>query len=257
MSDVPTIDLRAELLARHAGAIKGLHRLSTQIPIHKWALVGGMMVLVLAYEYETHSWRASETKDADIVVDVVADRSVLSDATQALQAQGFTLDASVGSGNDVSRCTFSSYKSQIDVLCPSDATPGMLDTVDGLRSIAIPGGRRALRSARPVNLYFSDDYLDVKLSVPSVTGAIMVKTAAALDDRTKDGQRHIDDVAFLLGLPFNLRSVANDLEPGDGELLERLRPRLDNPFDPAWDECPREHRDRALTAYETLIRAKR
>ena len=33
MSDIPTIDLRAELLDRHAGAIKGLYRLSTQIPI--------------------------------------------------------------------------------------------------------------------------------------------------------------------------------------------------------------------------------
>ena len=155
MNDIPTIDLRAELLDRHAGAIKGLYRLSTQIPIEKWALVGGMMVLVLAYEHDTHSWRASQTKDADIVVDVVADRTVLSATTQTLQAQGFTLDASVGSGDDVSRCTFSSYKSQIDVLCPSDATPDMLDTTDGLRSIAIPGGRRALRSARPVNLYIA------------------------------------------------------------------------------------------------------
>ena len=40
MSDIPTIDLRAELLDRHADAIKGLYRLSTQIPIEKWALVG-------------------------------------------------------------------------------------------------------------------------------------------------------------------------------------------------------------------------
>ncbi len=73
MNDIPTIDLRAELLDRHAGAIKGLYRLSTQIPIEKWALVGGLMVLVIAYEHDTHSWRASQTKDADIVVDVVAD----------------------------------------------------------------------------------------------------------------------------------------------------------------------------------------
>ena len=197
-----------------------------------------MMVLVLAYEHDTHSWRASQTKDADIVVDVVADRTVLSATTQTLQAQGFTLDASVGSGTDVSRCTFSSYKSQIDVLCPSDATPDMLDTADGLRSIAIPGGRRALGSARAVNLYISEDYYDVKLCVPNVTGAIMVKAAAAIDERTSDGQRHIDDVAFLLGLPFDLRTVADDLEPGDSDLLNQLRPRLTNPTDPVWDQYP-------------------
>lgn len=35
MNNIPTIDLRAELLDRHAGAIKGLYRLSTQIPIEK------------------------------------------------------------------------------------------------------------------------------------------------------------------------------------------------------------------------------
>ena len=62
MNDIPTIDFRAELLDRHAGAIKGLYRLSTQIPIETWALVGGMMVIVLAYEHDTHSWRLSQTK---------------------------------------------------------------------------------------------------------------------------------------------------------------------------------------------------
>ena len=77
-------------------------------------------------------------QDSDIVVDVLADRTVLSATTQTLQAQGFTLDASIGSGNDVSRCTFSSYKSQIDVLCPSDATPDMLDTTDGCAASPSP-----------------------------------------------------------------------------------------------------------------------
>lgn len=216
-----------------------------------------MIVIVLAYEHDTHSWRLSQTKDSDIVVDVLADRTVLSATTQTLQAQGFTLDASIGSGNDVSRCTFSSYKSQIDVLCPSDATPDMLDTTDGMRSIAIPGGRRALRSARPVNLYIAEDCYDVELRVPNVAGAIMVKAAAAIDERTSDGQRHLDDIAFLLGLPFDVRTVADDLEPGDSDLLNQLRPRLTNPTDPVWEQCPAEHRDRALTSYETLIRPSR
>ena len=254
MTEIPTIDIRNELLDRHAGAIKGLYRLSTQVPIEKWALVGGLMVLVLAYEHDAYSWRASQTKDADIVVDVVADRAVLDVATKTLQSQGFTLDQSVGSGVDVSRCTFSSYKSQIDVLCPSDATPEMLDTNDGLRSVAIPGGRRALRSARPVYLYIADDYTDIKLRVPNVAGAIMVKIAAALDPRTSDGERHLQDVAFLLSLPFELRRIVDDLEPGDQALLTAIRPQLTDPNHSAWDQCPPESRDRALAAYQTLLR---
>jgi predicted nucleotidyltransferase len=254
VTDVPTIDIRDELLDRHAGAIKGLYRLSIQVPIEKWALVGGLMVLVLAYEHNTHSWRASQTKDADIVVDVVADPAVLELATRTLQSQGFTLDRSIGSGIDVSRCTFSSYKSQIDVLCPSDATPEMLDTNDGLRSVAIPGGRRALRSASTVSLYIADDYTDVKVRVPSVAGAIMVKIAAALDPRTSDGERHIQDVAFLLSLPFDLSDVINDLEPGDYGQLKAIGPQLTDPRHPAWEQCPPESRDRSLAAYQTLLR---
>jgi hypothetical protein len=188
------------------------------------------------------------------VVDVVADRSVLDAATKTLQAQGFTLDLSVGSGNDTSRCMFSSYKSQIDVLCPSDATPDMLDTNDGLRSIAIPGGRRALRNARAVKLWIADDYTDVTLRVPTAAGAIMVKTAAAVDPRTSDGERHIQDVAFLLSLPFELGAVIGDLEPGDHALLSAIEPQLLDSKHSAWDGCSRNDRDRALVAFETLVR---
>lgn len=254
MSDAPTIDIREELLDRHAGAIKGLYRLSKQVPIEKWALVGGLMVLVIAYEYDTRSWRASQTKDADIVVDVVADRSVLTMATQTLEAQGFSLDESVGSGDGVTRCTFSSYKSQIDVLCPSDATSDMLDTNDGLRSVAIPGGRRALQSARTVRLYIAEDYLDVVLRVPSVGGAIMTKVAAAVDSRTSDGERHIQDVAFLLSLSFNLRAVVGELQPGDRQHLHAVRDQLEDRTHIAWEGCADPDRDRALVAYHTLLR---
>ena len=257
INDIPVIDLREDLLERHAAAVKGLYRLSKEIAIEKWALVGGLMVLVLAYEHNTHSWRASQTKDADIVVDVLVDPSVLEDATQTLQAQGFVLDPSVGSGNGVSRCTFSSYKAQIDVLCPNDASPDMLDTADGLRSVAIPGGRRALRTARPVTLFIADDYYDVTLRVPTVAGAIMTKIAAAIDSRTSDGERHIQDVAFLLSLPFDLAAVTRDLEPGDSEQLEAIRTALEDPADVAWEACPDSERDRALVAYETLRRAAR
>ncbi len=106
------------------------------------------------------------------------------------------------------------------------------------------GGRDAADAAGlPVGI--SDDDLDVYLR------------AADLDERTSDGQRPIDDVAFLLGLPFNLRAFTNELEPSDSDLLNQLRPRVTNPTDPVWDQCPSDHRDRALTAYGTLIRASR
>lgn len=133
----------------------------------------------------------------------------------------------------------------------------MLDTADGLRSIAIPGGRRALRTARPVTLFIADDYYDVTLRVPTVAGAIMTKIAAAIDPRTSDGERHIQDVAFLLSLPFDLAAVTRHLEPGDSEQLAAIRPALEDPADIAWEGCPDSERERALVAYETFLRATR
>lgn len=254
MPDVPTIDMREELLGRHAATIQALHRLSMRVPIERWAVVGGLMVLAIGYEYETTPWRASQTKDADVVVDVVADRSVLEDAIHALLEQGFELAASVGSGADVSRCTFTYYRSQIDLLCPSDAEPEMLDSAEGLRSVAIPAGRRALDSARNVSLFFADDYQDVLLRLPDLAGAIMTKAAAAADPRTSDGERHIQDVAFLLSLRFDVDAVAAELRAGDRVVLALIDARLRDSTGPAWDGCSREERDRALIAFDTFLR---
>ena len=62
MNDIPVIDLRDDLLDRHTAAVKGLYRLSKEIAIENWALVGGLMVLVLGYEHNTQSSRASQTR---------------------------------------------------------------------------------------------------------------------------------------------------------------------------------------------------
>ena len=82
----------------------------------------------------------------------------------------------------------------------------------------------------------------------------MVKIAAALDLRTSDGERHIQDVAFLLSLPFELRDIIDDLEPGDHAQLTAIGPQLSDPNHLAWEQCPTESRDRAIAAYQTLLR---
>ena len=85
----------------------------------------------------------------------------------------------------------------------------------------------------------------------------MTKIAAAIDPRTSDGERHIQDVAFLLSLPFDLAAVTCDLEPGDGEQLEAVHTALEDPADVAWEGCPDSEREQALVAYETFLRATR
>ena len=100
------------------------------------------MVLVLGREHDGRSPRAEVTKDADVLVDIVANSAVLETATHVLIRQGFDLASDIGSSiHDWGRCTFVFGRAQIDVLCPDDADTNALDTKDGLRSLAIPGGR--------------------------------------------------------------------------------------------------------------------
>lgn len=121
MSGASEIDIRADLVGRHAAALRALHRLTIRIPHDRWVIVGGMMVLILARRYGTRAIRAEPTKDADIVVDVVTHAGLLDTVIHELTVeQGFYLADSLGSRDGTARCTFVSGHAQIDVLCPSD-----------------------------------------------------------------------------------------------------------------------------------------
>jgi hypothetical protein len=230
----PEVDIRAELLGRHSAALEALHRLTRRIEYQRWAIVGGMMVLVLARRHGTRARRAEPTKDADIVVDVVAHGEVLEAVVHELTVeQGFELADSIGSGDAAARCTFVSGMAQIDVLCPSDATTDQLDA-SGLRSLAIPGGRRALETAEPIELHFSDDYPNLVVRVPTLAGALVVKAAAAIDERTAESPRHIQDVVTLLSLDADPAETASALSDGDRSVLARLADRLADDTDAAW-----------------------
>jgi hypothetical protein len=134
------------------------------------------------------------------VADVVTYAGLLDTVIHELTVeQGFDLAGSVGSGDGTARCTFVSGYAQIGVLCPSDTDPGQLGA-GTLRTLAIPGGRRALETAEMVELLFDDNYTNLTAQIPSLAGALAVKTAAATDPRTADSHRHIQDVVTLLSL---------------------------------------------------------
>lgn len=234
MSGASEIDIRADLVGRHAAALRALHRLTIRIPHDRWVIVGGMMVLILARRYGTRAIRAEPTKDADIVVDVVTHAGLLDTVIHELTVeQGFYLADSLGPGDGTARCTFVSGHAQIDVLCPSDTDSSQLDA-GTLRSLAIPGGRRALETAETVELFFDDDYMNLIAQIPSLAGALAVKAAAATDPRTADSHRHIQDVVTLLSLDADPVQVAAALSAADRAVLTALAVRLDDDGDPAW-----------------------
>jgi hypothetical protein len=250
---VREVDISDQLLPQHHEVMRCLGLLAQRIDTDLWCLVGGMMVLVVARAAGRSDSRAEGTKDGDIVVDVVADPEILEKVAYVLRSLGYELPADDDRGGDFARCTFVSGRAQVDVLVPDDTPEDRLDVGTDMRSLAIPGGRRALFGSESTTIFYSEDAADVVIRVPSLTGAICVKAAAALDPRTAGHPRHIQDVAFLLACIDDPVAAAQELSDGDRALLVELRSqRLGPDDDAAWRYLAGDDRARAATALDFL-----
>lgn len=121
-----------------------------------------------------------------------------------------------------------------DTLCPEDAPDETLETTTGVRSLAVPGGRRALELAEPVRLSYGEDTFDVEIRTPLLPGAVVVKANAALDRRTAGQHRHIQDVAALMSVVEDPLALRNSLTEVDVQVVGALAPRLADDSDVAW-----------------------
>lgn len=212
------------------------------------------MVLVAAREAGRTDPRGEGTKDGDVLVDVDAEPGALGRVGRELTKLGYTLPRD-DHGPDFARCTFVSGYTQVDVLAPEDAAPEQLDVGDTLRTIAIPGGRRALDGCEMTRLHYAEHAPDIELRVPELIPAIFVKAAAALDRRTAGHPRHIQDTTFLLACIDDPRAARDKLTAADRTMLRQLlAERLGDGGDAAWDHLNPSDRRRALAAAEFLAR---
>lgn len=249
------VDVSAALLPRQHEVMRCLGLLGRVVNTDLWCLVGGMMVLVAAREAGRTDSRGEGTRDGDVVVDVVSATDALERVARQLTRLGYTLLGDDDRGADFARCTFVSGRAQLDVLVPDDATPGQRDVGPHLRSIAIPGGRRALQGSALTRIRYTEDAHDAELRVPTLAAAVVVKAAAALDLRTADHPRHIQDTAFLLACLNDPRRARDELTDADRATIRRLlAQRLRTPGDAAWAQLNPDDRDRALAAAEFLAR---
>lgn len=131
------------------------------------------------------------------------------------------------------RCTLVAQSAQVDLLCPDDAADHQL-VAGGARSLAIPGGRRALEVAEPVTVLLGDEWAPVDVRVPTLYGALAVKAAAATDPRTREQARHLEDVAFLLSVVPDPRRLRDELASDDRALLGALASQLEDNASAAW-----------------------
>ena len=252
------IDLRSYLLPKHRSVFSALRNLGVSIGYDGWCLVGGLMVLVVGAAHGAAGRRSEGTKDGDVVVDIVADPRMLERVTATLRSHGFDIADAVGgtgewAGGDTARCTLVFGLAQIDVLCPDGTPDEVLDSVDGMRSIAIPGGTRALELSEVVDIFYDDETANAELRCPTLHGALIAKGAAATDDRTAAQPRHIQDVAFLLSLIEDPVDFAVALSEADRATLAAVAARIPN-MPTVWDYLDQTDRSNAVAALGLMAR---
>ena len=244
------VDLSDDLLPRHREVFRLLGLLGRTVRSDRWCLVGGLMVLVAGRLEGARDHRATRTKDGDILIDVVADPTALAAVVEECRSYGFDFPRHDWPDDEgFARCTLVAHSAQVDLLCPDDAAEHQL-VAGGARSLAIPGGRRALEVAEPVTVLLGDDWAPVDVCVPTLYGALAVKAAAATDPRTRSQSRHLEDVAFLLSIVDDPRRLQRELTEGDLALLHLLVEDLNDDASVAWahlDKAARLAAQAALT----------
>lgn len=246
----PDVDLGNTLLPKHQQVLHSLGVLANIVDPNKWCVVGGLMVLIAGQETGNANERTEQTKDGDIVVDLVDDEQALTEVFKALSDSQYKVPPEAFDGTDIARCTMMSGDAFIDILGPEDAPKGSLVVGEDIQSIGIPGGRRALEVAEMVTVTWGDEGI-AEFRVPLLYGAIAVKAHACHFPRTMDQDRHIQDVAFLLSTVSNPRELRDGLGV-DAELIEQLLDRLNDDGDAAWRYLTEPERRSAQTALDFL-----
>lgn len=238
------IDLSSDvLLSRHDGALHVLRSISKMIPESDWCVIGGLMTyLVLREQSAGLAARSSQTKDADVVVEISTGSA--KHVVYSLETMGFTqLEPFFGQTEGQAR--YRMGQTLIDVLAPDDAVESELLLNERTVTLAAPGGRRALEVATLVTVYFGSEGL-AEFRVPAIGHAIVIKGAAVLDPRTAGQVRHAKDVVEMLGAVVNPALWADGMNEYDLDVLARVKPLVEAAND-----------SEATAALELLIRAAR
>lgn len=253
------IDIREFLLPKHRAVFSALRNLGVSVGTDRWCLVGGLMVLVVGAKHGASGRRSAGTKDGDVVVDLIADPGMLQTVTSTLRSHGFEIADEIGGGwgqevlAKMARCSLVFGTAQIDVLCPDGTPDELLDGVEGMRSIAIPGGTRALELSEVVDIFYDNDDANVELRCPTLHGAIIAKSAAAIDVRTAGHPRHVQDVAFLLSVIDDPIDFAAALTDSDLQTLSDVAKRIPN-MSTTWTYMEPDDRSKAEAALRIILR---
>ena len=179
-----------------------------------WTLIGGQLVHLHCAERGQFPERA--TNDADTVVDVRADPTILHTFTKALTDLGFR---SAGISAEGRQHRWVRDKASLDVLLPEGIgeRASAREGVTGSPTLPTQGGTQAL--ARSEVVAVTVDGREGFVRRPNLVGALVVKAAAHTNVGDHDLRRHRRDFLVLAGL-----ITASDF--GNEQLSKKDRRRL-------------------------------
>jgi len=162
--------------------------LARLLPHSSWTLVGGLMVKLHAEMAELPAPRT--TVDVDSALHLETEAITFPQAAALLQGAGYVLD-----GSSKYAYRFERGPEQVDLMCSDRQSIFRRPRYGGRPLFGIPGGTRALQQTINVDMLTAVD--TVRLVVPTVRGALVLKGAAYLAD-SRDRGRHAEDAVVLL-----------------------------------------------------------
>lgn len=209
-----------------------------------WTLVGAQMVMLHAFEAGQTPGRT--TGDLDLLFDVRAQLGATAAATKRLLEAGFV---EPGRSLDGVAHRFTKGDVVVDILAPEGVGErASRGTLEGARTIQVPGGTQALGRTELVDVRLGEHV--GRLPRPSLLGAILLKSRA-VEAAPGEADKHRGDLAFLLGLIADPRSLALDLRTSERRWLKSRRELLDR-ANPSWRMTRRP--DDAFVALAILLR---
>lgn len=220
--------------------------LARELPADRWVLVGGLMVQLHAAAHGVTATRP--TDDLDVLLDVRTHATALSDTLAALHRLGYTAQPPAGvkdpahrfrRGEEIVDVAVDRDVVQdehvVDVLVPDHLPLSSRPRMMSRPVMAIDGGFQALERTVVVEIDPADGYGPVRIALPNLLAALVLKGAAFLVD-SRDRGRHLRDGAVLAALIVDHRLVRAQLKGSDRKRIAALAgpDDLGDPYHPAW-----------------------
>lgn len=240
---MPTVEIPS-----HVHPWSTVYQLSHECNKSLWLLTGGLMVQLHAI---MNGITARPTSDADLLIDVMANKDGVRQIYSALQHLGFTLQT--GLSGYATRLK-NSHNDIVDVLVADHTLKKLAKflKIFNIPLMSMPGGAQAIERSMLIKLIDKVNNVEAELRIPDLLGALILKSAAYSADNVGDKERHLYDAALIASLIDDPDAEAKRLHSkNDYKRLRFLQAKL-NKEAKYWDFVDARHKLNSLDAIETL-----